>query len=244
MVEDGMYVGRKDRLCMIVDGDCRIGPPEECLRFWRSIVQLDVDFQVRFPWMECEASRHFRAIDAVDFTDVDGFAAVGMMLDGIFDRAKGVRAMVLGPIEFDAAGNPGAGQSNQGWFDDAVVVDEIVVIGFIECAVDAPTEFRHDFDVEVFVLKKHDVVGYWLFIVLNLVYNGIGVYFARTALIDAFLQKHGVFVWFTNTIGWNFDLLFPDVYGGCGHWWCSLLMCEIMFILFLSHKALVGHAGA
>ena len=102
MIKDCMHVRRKDRLRVIVDGNCGVGPPEECLRFWRPIIQLHGDFQVSFPWIECEARGHFRAIHAVDFADPDRFAAIGRIFDDIRDGPKRVWAMVLRPVELDA----------------------------------------------------------------------------------------------------------------------------------------------
>lgn len=48
VVEYGHDVRREYRLRMIVNRHRGIGPPEERLRFRRAVVQLSVDFQVRF----------------------------------------------------------------------------------------------------------------------------------------------------------------------------------------------------
>src|SRR5258708_7480742 len=147
MVEDGMHIRWKDRLGMVVDRNRRISPPQECLRLWRPIIQLHMDLQVGLPWVECEARRHFRTIHPVDFADPDCFAAICVISDGILDRSKGARAMVLGPVELDPTRNPGTGKSNQRRFDDAVIVDKIIAVSFIECTVNTSTKFRHNLNV-------------------------------------------------------------------------------------------------
>ena len=42
--------------------------------------------------------------------------------------------------------------------DHAIVVDEIVAVGLIDCAVDAPADLRHYLNVEILVLKNDDAI--------------------------------------------------------------------------------------
>ncbi len=131
MVEDGVHVGRKDRLRIVIDGNRRIGPPQKRLRSWRPIVQLYVDLQVGLAWVERETSRHFRPIHAVDFADPDRFAVITVRPDAILDRSERIRTMMLWPVELDPTRNPGTRKANQCWFDHAVIIDKIVAVSFI-----------------------------------------------------------------------------------------------------------------
>src|SRR5260370_11835369 len=103
MIEDGMYVWREDRLSMFVDRKRRVGPPQECLWLRRSVIELGMDLKIGFSWIERKASNHLRPIHAIYFADPDRLAAIGVMLDSIFDRAQSISTIILRPIKLDAA---------------------------------------------------------------------------------------------------------------------------------------------
>ena len=229
MIEDGMHVRRKDRLRMPIDGNCRVCPPQERLRLRRPIIQLYLYFQVGLPWVEGEACRHFRPIHPVDFADPRRFTATGMMFNTICNRSERIRTMMLGPVELDSTRNPGTGQSNQRWFDDTVIVNEIVAVCFIKRPVDTPAELRQNLDVEILVFEKNNAICLWSFLVPDLVYNRVRVYLPRTALIYSFLQKHRIFVRLPGTIRRNFDIFFPYMNLGSCHWFFShFIACEAL----------------
>ena len=48
---------------------------------------------------------------------------------------------MLRPVELDAAGDPRPIQPDQRRFDDAVVVDEMVAVGLVQCHLDTTAQF-------------------------------------------------------------------------------------------------------
>src|SRR5579872_5580681 len=106
MIENGMYIRWKDRLRLLVGGNRWICPPQERLWLCSAVIQLYIYLQVGFSWIECEASRHFRPVHAVNFADPDRSAAIGVVANSIFNRSERIRAMMLRPVKLDSARNP------------------------------------------------------------------------------------------------------------------------------------------
>src|SRR5260221_5329361 len=78
-----------------------------------------------------------------------------MILNLIIDRQKGCGSMVLGPIELDAAANPGAGEANQCRFDDRLAIKQVITVGLVLQHVNAATNFRQDHGANKFVLDPN-----------------------------------------------------------------------------------------
>ncbi|MNW45525.1 hypothetical protein D3C74_227920 [compost metagenome] len=121
---------------------------------------------------------------------------------------------MLRPVEFNPPGNPWPSQANQRRFDDTVVVDEIVVVCFVERTVNPPAQLRHDLDTNIFVLENRQPIADLLLLVVNLIDDRMRVDPSGTALINAFFQKHRVFVRLPHPVRRNELILFPDSYRG------------------------------
>ena len=100
---------------------------------------------------------------------------------------------MLGPVEFDAAADPGPGQAHQGGLDDPVVIHEIIAVGLVQGPLDAAAQLRQDHDVKVIVLQNDGPVGYVFFGIADLFRYGEGVYLARGALVGAFFDEQRAF---------------------------------------------------
>ena len=112
VIKNGVNVGRENRLIVIVDRYRRIRPPEEMLRHGGSVIQLAGDFQIRFIGKKRKTRHAFGAKHPLHFADPDRRAAVVVRFERKIDRLERAGAVMLRPVEFDAAGNPGAGQPN------------------------------------------------------------------------------------------------------------------------------------
>ncbi len=189
MIHDGKDIGRKDRLVVVVDVDGRVRPPQKGLREGRRVIDLDGDLQVGAVRIEAETGHALRAEHALDLAHPHGFAAVGGFLDAIIDGCEGGGAVVLRPVELDAARNPRPGQPDQRRLDDAVVVDEVIVVGLVERHLHAPAKLGQQHDQQVAVLQKDRRVLAVGFDGVDAFDHGVGIDGAAAALVDAFFEK-------------------------------------------------------
>ena len=131
MVEHGIHIGREYRLILIVDHNCRVGPPKESLRMRSTVVQFNLDLKIRLVGIESEPGHSFRAEHTLYLTAPNGYTAVAVLLDVAVHRFICRRAMVLRPVELDTAGYPGACKSNKCRFYDTVVVHKVTLFRFV-----------------------------------------------------------------------------------------------------------------
>ncbi|MNC02004.1 hypothetical protein D3C75_493690 [compost metagenome] len=171
-----MDIRRKYGLGVVIHRHRRIGPPQEGLGQTGAVVELAVDFQIRLARIQGKARFAFGAVHAVNLAAPDGGAAVSVLGEPVFHRAEGVGPVMLRPVEFNAPGNPRPCQPNQRWLDDPVIVDEIVVVGFVQSPVDSPAQLRHHGDEQIFVLQINQPVRAVLLIILNPVNHRMGVH--------------------------------------------------------------------
>ena len=122
---------------------------------------------------------------------------------------------MLGPVELNAAGNPGAGQTHQRGLDDPVAVDEVVVADLVIAGENLAADGGQNLGLNVFVFQGVDLVGYILLFVGDAVGIGQGVKSAGCSLIGLLLEEHGHGVWLFGNIGGD-HLLLPA--SGDGFW--------------------------
>ena len=124
-------------------------------------------------------------------------------------RQKSCRAMMLRPVEFDAAGNPRPGKPDERRLDDALVVNQIVAVGFVLNRVDAPANFGQNHHAKEFVFEPDCFplsVGFGF---CNAVRERQGINLAAAALINPLLQKHRILVRRRRQISWDDQFLLP-----------------------------------
>ena len=121
---------------------------------------------------------------------------------GNIRREKGARPVVLRPVELDAAGDPRAGETDEGRLDNVLPVEEIVVaIGFVLADENAPADLRQEHEPHEFVLQADRLVFDRLRFVEDLVDERHRVDLAAGPLVDAFLEEHGVLLRGSHRIG-------------------------------------------
>ena len=115
---------------------------------------------------------------------------------------------MLGPVEFNAAGNPRPGQADEGGLDHAVIIDEIILIGFVQCPLDPSAQFRQDHDIQVFVFQDYSLVLHVLRGFTDLFADGQRIYLAGGTLIRPLFDEKRVLFQIADSIGRNGYRLF------------------------------------
>ena len=213
VVHNSVDVRREDGVGVIVDGNRRVCPPEEGLRCGSPVIELTFDLDIGFAGIESDGGHTFGAVHFVDLAQMNGAGAVGILFQEIIHRRVGGGTMVLGPVKFDAAGDPGTCKTHEGRFDYMVVIDKIVVVRFVQGPLDAAAQFGKDHEFQVFVFQVDGVVGDVFFRVGNFFGYGQGIDFSGTALVGSFFDEEGIFFGRVDFIGGDDGVLFPDFYG-------------------------------
>ena len=203
-------VRREDGLRVVVHRNRRIRPPEKRLRKRRAVIELHVDFQV-CPVGKQRHRRHSLGAEHVfDLADEDAAASVRVFPYFAVHRIERARPVMLRPIEFNPAGNPGPRKAHQRGFDHLIVVYEIVAVRFVVRALYAPAEFRQNHDEQVFIFEAERLIDNVARFVADRFDDGVRVDFSRAALIDAFFEENGVFIRRSCGVGRNRDFLLPN----------------------------------
>ncbi len=216
VVVDRVDVGREDRLVALVHRHGGVGPPEEALGKAGPVVDPGRDLDEGLSRLQGETGEDPEPRHAVDVPDPAGPGAVLLLLEGEIDRGVGVGPVVLGPVELDAARDPGSGEPDEGGLDRMVVVDEGIAVGLVVGALDPAPELGHDHQAQKLVLEEDDVPCPVDLFVHDLVDDGKGIDHPRTALIDPFFQEHGILVRLADRIGRYRHVLFPDAHIALG----------------------------
>ena len=69
MIHHRMDIRREDRLCVIVDRDSRVCPPEESLRCGSPVIELAFDLDIGFSRIEGKACLAFCSVHLIDVAD-------------------------------------------------------------------------------------------------------------------------------------------------------------------------------
>ncbi|MNE63307.1 hypothetical protein D3C80_1586510 [compost metagenome] len=99
---------------------------------------------------------------------------------------------MLRPVEFNSAGNPRPGQTHQRRLDYPVIIDKIIVVGFIQCTVDPAADFRHNLDPHIFIFENDQLVVFIGFHIRDGLNYGMRIHAAGASLIHPFLQEHRI----------------------------------------------------
>ena len=173
-------------------GDIR--PPQKSLRERRAIVGAHFEFDDPPARMQADPVHAFHAAHRIMIAAPDGYCAVGVLFDFKIRGQKSRRAVMLRPVEFNAAGDPRPRQADERGFDDALIVNEIVAVGLVENGVNAPADFGQDhyaeklvFEPDRFPFSIQSGFG-------NSIREGQRINLAAAALIDAIFQEHRIFV--------------------------------------------------
>ena len=235
VVIDGAHVRREDGLRIVVDGHSGVGPPQERLRQARAVVELSLDFDVGAVGIDGEGHLALGAVHLIDLGELDRAAAVLILRDAPVGRRVGRRAVMLRPVELDAAGDPRADQAHQRRLDDLVVVDEVIAVGLVVGALDAAAQLGQHHHADVVVLQPHRGIGLIDLLVEDLVDDRQRIHLAAGALIDALFQEHGVFVRLADAVGGQRDPLHPDFSLALNVFHSSILLHMLVIACVCAH---------
>ncbi len=124
-------VGREKTLVRFIHARGDICPPKESLNEWRSVVGANFKFKKTFARMQADAMHAFHAAHRIVITAPNCFGAVGMFLDLKIYRQKRRGTMMLRPVEFNAAGNPRTGETDERRLDDSLIINHVAAVRLV-----------------------------------------------------------------------------------------------------------------
>ena len=205
VVHHSVYIGRENRLRGIVDRHSRVRPPQKGLRTVRGVVHLPVDFQIGAVRVEREA-RHTLGVEHLfGLTDPDRHRTVRTVFDFPISGVIGRGAVVLRPVELNAAGDPRPCQPYQCGLDDLVVINCVITVGFVVHTLDTPAQLRQDHHKQIVIFQIDGIIFPVNFGVGNALADRVRIDPPAGALIDTLFQKHRVFVIGGDRVGGNRD---------------------------------------
>ena len=207
------HVWREKGLILIVNRNAGIGPPQKCLEEWSAVVDLYTGFDQSLVGVKSNPDHAFHAVHGFMLAKPDGGAAICMLLDRVIHGHERRRAMMLRPVKLHAARNPGSQQSNQRRLNNMLVIKKIVLISFIEAAMNPPTNLGEDHDLEVIILQVHRSILVVNFYTGDPVGKGVGIDLPAAALVNPFFQEHRIEIRRGGGISRDNDNVFPDFYG-------------------------------
>ena len=210
VVEDRIHVRREHALVSVVHLDGRIGPPQESLGNLGPVVQHSFYLKISTAGTKRESGHPLLVEHPLHLAAPDSHALIGILLDGAVHRHKGAGAVVLGPVELDAAANPRPCQADERRLDYLVIVNEMPIGNFVKGHLYPSAQFGENHDLDILVLQKDSVVFLVHLLVRDGLDDGIGINDAAASLIDTFLQEYGILFGLSCLIGRNRDLFFPS----------------------------------
>src|SRR3984885_11594470 len=126
MVGNESHIRREKSLVLVVDANANIGPPKECLRERRPIVEPDLRFHQRFARMQTDPNHPLHAMHRLVFAEPNGLAAIGRFFNFPMDWHIGGRAVVLRPIELHSTRYPGSQQAYERGFNYVLPIEDLV----------------------------------------------------------------------------------------------------------------------
>ncbi|MOA10641.1 hypothetical protein D3C78_1305400 [compost metagenome] len=114
------------------------------MRLSRTVIELGMYFQISLARVQREARCYLRAVHTVDFTYPYRRAPIFIFLQAILYWSERIRTVMLRPVELDASRYPWTGKTDESRLDNTVIVHKIIVIRFIDCAVNPSADFRHN----------------------------------------------------------------------------------------------------
>src|SRR5665213_2849991 len=124
-------VGRKKRLISFVNARSHVGPPKKTLRQRRPVIGAHLQLDDRAIGMQAYPVHPLHSAKGVVVAQPYRLGAVRVFFNFKLSRQKRGGTMMLRPVEFNAAGNPWACQTDQGGLNDRLAIDKVVTVGFV-----------------------------------------------------------------------------------------------------------------
>ena len=211
MIHHRMHIGREDGLGIVVDRNRRIRPPQEGLRHAGTVVELADNLYVRLSGIQADFRDSLGTVHLIHIMKQHGYAAVLILQGHIIHRKEGGRPVVLRPVELNASGNPGSGQSHQRRLDHMVIINKIIIVRLVIGPLDPAAQFRQHHHLQVLIFQPDRRVLLVGLLFTDFLHRGIGIHLSAASLIHTLVQKNGILFRFSDFVGGNCNLLHPHL---------------------------------
>ena len=167
MIEHSIDIGREYTLIRVVHLDGGVCPPQERLRQWSAVRYAPLNLQIGTTRAQRKACHALLMEHALHLIHPYRHRAVFVLHDIAVDGRIGTGTMVLRPVEFNAARNPGTCQTHQRGFDDVVVIHEMALFDFVIRHLDTSAQLRQNHHLNIFVLQPNGLPFLVLFLVAD-----------------------------------------------------------------------------
>ena len=96
-----------------------------------------------------------------------------------------------------------------------IVINEMTLLDLVVCHLHPSAEFRQDHYLYIFIFQIHGVIGLVLTGIFDLFNYRIRIYDPAASLVHAFFQEHRILFRFTDAVGREKDVFFPNFYILC-----------------------------
>src|SRR5579862_9021161 len=180
-----MDIRREKALIRFMHARCHIRPPKEGLDERGAIINAYFQFQTGATRMQTDSVHSLHPAHGVMITAPDSFGTIRMFLYLKIHGKEGRGTMMLRPVEFDTARNPGTGEPDQRGLDNRLIVNQIVTVGFVLQDMNASTDFREHHRADEFILDPNGFPAAIDWLLGNAICERQGINFSAATLIHA-----------------------------------------------------------
>ena len=204
VVGDIVDISGKKTLIVLMDSRGHIRPPEEGLRERGPIVESSAKLHERAAGAEADAVHTLQAVQRIMLGLPNSEASPTLVFDCDIGGQIGPGAVVLGPVELHAAGNPWPSEADQRGLDDILTIEKVVVaVSFVLTQKNAAADFRqHDQPHEFVFQTRRDIIHRLRRLVLiHLIDERHRINLAARSLIDPLFKENRILFWFAEAVG-------------------------------------------
>ena len=159
-----------------------------------AVIQAHACLKALFTRTQNDAHHAFHAVDGIVLRQMADRRPVGERFRHEVARHEAGRAVMERPVEFHAAGDPGAEHADERRFDDVLLIEKVIARGLIKRGIDAPADLRQNFDFQIFVFECDDrICPIDLFLTVHPQNDLVRIGSAACALMHAIFRKHRQF---------------------------------------------------
>ena len=233
VVGDIVDIRGEKTLVIFVDAGGDIRPPEEGLRERSAVVEAAAKLHEGAAGTEADAVHALQTVQRVVLGLPDSENSPTLVFDHDIRRQVGAGAVMLGPVELHAAGNPWPGEADKRGLDDILSVEKVVVSVRLVLTKENPaTDFRQHHQPHEFILHPRRDIIHRLrrFVLIHLVDERHGINLAARALVNALLEKNRIFFRLAEAVGRDgerFETGSHRIHGLSGFKWTSRLQQRV-----------------
>ena len=107
--------------------------------------------------MESKPCHTFLMEHTFHFIDPYRYGTILMLLNSTVYRHISRRAVMLGPVEFNATGNPRSGKPYKSRLDDMIVINKMTLSNLVVCHLYPTTKFGKYHYLDIFILYEDGI---------------------------------------------------------------------------------------